>query len=136
MNLVDLPEEIKQKILKYLSFTDLKAVCCVSRKWRKMGENPDLWRHFQLFARTEMEGDHETLNHRGGNLLKPAMQALALTRLCKVRSVHLVHISFWIHTSIFDIYNQRLCFSKKVSPFDTPWVLIPIKKGPPLLSLF
>ena len=103
LNLVDLPEEIKQKILKYLSFTDLKAVCCVSRKWREMGENPDLWRHFQLCARTEMEGDHETVNHRGGNLLKPAMQALALTRLCKVRSVHLVHISFWIHTSIFDM---------------------------------
>ena len=104
-NFLDLPEEIKQKILKYLSFTDLKAVCCVSRKWREMGENPNLWRHFQLCARTEIEEDYETFNHRGGNLLKHAVQALSVTRLCKIRSVHLVHISFWIHTSIFDMDN-------------------------------
>ena len=30
-NIVDLPEEIRQKILHYLSFADLKSVCRVCR---------------------------------------------------------------------------------------------------------
>ena len=49
-----LPEELKTKILGYLSYSDLKSVVLVSRQWRRMGEQPFLWRHFTLLVRTEV----------------------------------------------------------------------------------
>ena len=53
-DLVNFPEEIKFKILKYLSFSDLKSVIGVCRAWRIMGENPYLWRDFELIVWTEV----------------------------------------------------------------------------------
>ena len=53
-DLVNFPEEIKFKILKYLSFSDLKSVIGVCRAWRLMGENPYLWRDFELIVWTEV----------------------------------------------------------------------------------
>ena len=53
-DLVNFPEEIKFKILKYLSFSDLKSVIAVCRAWRLMGENPYLWRDFELIVWTEV----------------------------------------------------------------------------------
>ena len=93
-NIVDLPEEIRQKILRYLSFADLKSVCGVCRQWREMGENPFLWRDLQLFATTDDSCDC---------LLNRAMKAVSSPRLSEIKTVYLVHISFWIHQNIFDM---------------------------------
>ena len=53
-NILALPEELKMKILGYLSYSDLKSVVLVCRQWRRMGEQPFLWRHFTLLVRTEV----------------------------------------------------------------------------------
>jgi len=48
-----LPLELQEKILSMLSFHDLKRVVRVSRGWRKMGQNPHLWRHFKLLIKNK-----------------------------------------------------------------------------------
>ena len=44
----DLPGEVVNEILKYLSFDDLKNFNLVSRFCKELGEDPVLWRLFQL----------------------------------------------------------------------------------------
>ena len=59
-----------------------------------MGENPFLWRDLQLLATTDDSCDC---------LLNQAMKAVSSPRLSEIKTVHLVHISFWIHQNLFDM---------------------------------
>jgi len=46
-----LPSEILSHIFSFLSFRDLASVIMVSRLWNRVGEDPWLWRHFNLKMR-------------------------------------------------------------------------------------
>jgi len=60
----DLPEEILSSIFRYLPVRDLCSAILVSRHWRKLGEDPVLWRNYLLEINYGTKLLPETLNFK------------------------------------------------------------------------